>query len=96
MAHEGTDRGAQPAHPEDACLPSSPGLLGKDVAREAPVLGCFCFCWLITPLGPNEIHVSQTPLSHRGGEKRSICRSYIFFSGTLRRHPSPPWLLTVK
>ena len=93
MGHEGN---AQPADPEDTRLPSSPGLLGKDVAYKAPVLSCFCLCWLITLLGPNETHVSQTPLSHRGGEKGSICRSYIFFSGTLRRHPSPPWLLTVK
>ena len=90
MAHEGNGRGAQAAGPEDACLPSSPGLLGKDVAYEGPVLGSFCFCWLITPLGPNDTHVSQTPLSHRGGEKGSICRSYMFFFRHFTETPQPP------
>lgn len=90
MGHEGNDCGAQPADPEDTRRPSSPGLLGKDVAYKAPVLSCFCLCCLITLLGPNETHVSQTPLSHRGGEKGSICRSYIFFFRHFTETPQPP------
>lgn len=89
MGHEGNDCGAQPADPEDTRRPSSPGLLGKDVAYKAPVLSCFCLCCLITLLGPNETHVSQTPFSPRRGKGIYLQELYFFFQALYGDTPAP-------